>query len=165
MEDNNLEQYEDFMNPKPQRQFMLSFLCVLSFINSVYQTIASLSTFLMYNTMKKMFADEDGVLSDLIEQLGEQVEVSLNAMEALFSVNRFYYLLTAVLFIASFFGVFYMWKLQKRGFHIYTIAQILILICSFWFYYRPTGLSAWSDVVTTVIFVVWYLVFYRRDMR
>lgn len=165
MEDNNLEQYDDFMNPKPQRQFMLSFLCILSFINSVYQTIAYLSTFFMYDTMKKMLSDDDGVISDLIEQLGEQAEVSLNAMEALFSVNRIYYLISALLFAVSFIGVYYMWKLQKKGFHIYTLAQILILICSFWFIYRPMGTSALSDVIMTVIFVVWYLVYYKRDMR
>ena len=85
---------------------MLSFLCILSFINSVYQTIAYLSTFFMYDTMKKMLSDDDGVISDLIEQLGEQAEVSLNAMEALFSVNRIYYLISALLFAASFIGVY-----------------------------------------------------------
>ena len=58
-----------------------------------------------------------------------------------------------------------MWKLQKKGFHNYTLAQILILICSFWFIYRPMGTSALSDVIMTVVFVVWYLVYYKRDMR
>jgi hypothetical protein len=54
--------------------------------------------------------------------------LDMQAVEVFLNINRNFFLFQTLLFGLSFFGVYYMWKLKKAGFHMYSIAQILILI-------------------------------------
>ena len=164
MQDYNQDtQFTDFENPKPQRPIALTVFCILSFINAVYQFIVGISTFLTFDMLKEMLNSED--ILDMMEKLGIDMETNAGAMEAIFSVNRIYYLLTALLYIGSFIGVLYMWKLQKRGFHFYAIAQILILTVTALFVTRVTGAPIWADVIYTAIFIFLYFSYYKRNMQ
>ena len=54
--------------------------------------------------------------------------IQQDALEVLLNVNPAYYLWQALFFALSFAGAFLMWKLRKIGFHLYTMAQLLLLI-------------------------------------
>jgi len=164
MQDYNQDiQLNDFENPKPQRPSTLSLFCVLSFINAVYQFVVGTATFLMFNVLKELFNDEEYL--EMMEKYGFDLETSENAMGAIFSVSRSYFLITALLYIGSFVGVYYMWKLQKRGFHVYAIAQILILIVEVLMYANVTGASPWGSVVMTAVFIAIYYTHYKKVMQ
>lgn len=165
MEDqfNNEQNCNEFIEQKPQRPFGLSLFCVLSFINAVYQVIVGTVLFLSFNFLKELFSNED-----FLEQL-EESNVAMGdftaAIDALFAPGRSYYIILALLYAASFVGVYYMWKLLKKGFHIYAIAQILILIAEVLMLSNVTGESPWGSVVITVVFISMYYIHYKRIME
>ena len=161
MEENNqIPTFTDQENPKPVRPFGLSFICVLSFINAVWQFIINFLAFAMFNTMKTVTTDEN--YADMMENLNIDMDQMETNLASFFAPGKFYYLLTALIYIGSFFGVLYMWRLQKKGFHIYTIAQVLLLIVMVLMFTSVTGASPWSNVVFTAIFIGLYFIYYRK---
>ena len=154
------QQYNDFENPEPQRPSGLTVACILSFINAGWQFTANLISFLSFNLMKSMTTDENYL--ELMEKFVPDMDEFEEAMALQFSVNRIYYLLAALLFAGSFVGVLFMWKQLKKGFHIYAISQILILIVTAIFVTSVTGTPIWGNVVLTAIWIGIYFLYYRR---
>lgn len=54
--------------------------------------------------------------------------LDMEAVDVFLNVGSQFFLIQSLLFSLSFAGVYFMWKLRKAGFHMYSIAQILILI-------------------------------------
>ncbi len=164
MEENNqIPTFTDQENPKPERPFGLSFICVLSFINAVWQFIVNFLSFSVFNTMKTVTSDEK--FTDLYENMGVDEDQLETALAAFFAPGMFYYLFTALLYIGSFFGVLYMWRMQKKGFHYYAIAQILILIVAALMFFGVTGTSPWSSIIFTAVFIGLYFIYYKKVME
>ena len=160
---NTEQNYNDFENPEPQRPTGLSIACVLSFINAGFQFISNIFWFLAYNTMQSLGQDEDYLeLMEKFSQGNDQIEAT---MQAQLAVSRVSYLLQALLFVGSFIGVYYMWKQLKKGFHIYAIAQILILIVTAVFVTSITGASIVGPAVLTAIWIGIYFIYYRKTMQ
>ena len=113
--------------------------------------------------MKTINEDENYV--ELMEKMGVDMDQMETAMAAIFDVNKFYYLLTALLYIGSFIGVLYMWKMQKKGFHYYAIAQILILIATAVFVTSVTGASIVGPAILTALFIGIYFIYYKKVME
>lgn len=153
------QQFNDFENPEPKRPFGLSFLCVLSFINAVLECLGNLVKFLAYDMFKTMSTDED--YFEVIEKLGMDEDDVAMGFDLILSASRTYYLLMALLFVGSFVGVYKMWHLQKRGFHFYAIAQILILIATA---SMANALFATSDAVLTALFILAYFLLAKKYM-
>ena len=151
------QQIKEFENPEPQRPTGLTILCILSFINAVWQFIINFLAFAMFNTMKTVTTDEN--YADMMENLNIDMDQMEANLASFFAPGKFYYLLTALIYIGSFYGVLYMWRLQKKGFHIYTIAQILLLIVMVLMFTSVTGASPWSNVVFTAIFIGLYFIY------
>lgn len=161
MEEYNQEQnYDEFENPQPQRPSGLTIACVLSFISAGFQIVSNLFTFLTYNLMQSLGQDEDYL--ELMERFVPDIDEFETTMQAQFAISRVSYLVQALLFVGSFIGVYYMWKLQKKGFHIYAISQILILIATAIFVTSVTGASIWGGVILTAIWIGIYFMFYKR---
>lgn len=161
MEEYNQEQnYDEFENPQPQRPSGLTIACVLSFISAGFQIVSNLFTFLTYNLMQSLGQDEDYL--ELMEKFVPDIDEFETTMQAQFAISRVSYLVQALLFVGSFIGVYYMWKLQKKGFHIYAISQILILIATAIFVTSVTGASIWGGVILTAIWIGIYFMFYKR---
>lgn len=165
MEDLQYENNEQFLNPKPQRPTMLSVLCILSFINGAWNALYNFCFFGMYNSFNKILADDDMMEKMSGMMSSAQYEASMSAYKMLFSIDRVYYLLNSLLYIGSFVGVAMMWKMRKTGFHVYAIAQILILTAAALFFYGPAGSSPWMDVIMTALFITWYFTFYKKEMQ
>ena len=157
------QKFSDFENPEPQRPSGLSVWCVLSFINAGWQFLGNIISFLAYNVMQELGQSEE--YYELVEKYVPDTEQFENTMQAQLAVSRVSYLLTALLFVASFYGVLQMWKLQKRGFHIYAISQILILIVTAIFVTSVTGTSIWGSVILTALWIGIYYLYYKRNMK
>ncbi len=157
-EDYNIEQQEPAKRPE-----MLTILCVLSFINAAWNTLSNFISFAFYNTFQNLFTqlrEGSGVYEDMAEQMGDNWDVMVQATEMASSISRGYYFLEMVLFITSFIGVLMMWKLQKRGFHVYAIAQILMLIVITIFTKITFGPVLW-----TALFIAMYYPHYKKSMQ
>lgn len=160
------QQYENeqFMNPEPHRPTGLSIFCILSFIGGAFKALENFILFAAYDSFKKLL-DNDEFMDSYTELIGNQADTLIKTYNAIFSVDRVYFILQALLAVGSFIGVLFMWKLQKKGFHIYAIAQILMLIASVLFFYSVVGTKPWGDVLWTVFFILWYLPFYKKVMK
>ena len=162
MEDqfNSEQEYQDFENPTPKRPDGLTVACVLSFISAGWQILSNLIAYLTYDVMRELGSSEEYL--EMMEKFVPDIDEFEAQMQAQFAVSRISYLLTALLFIGSFVGVLYMWRMQKKGFHIYSISQILVLIVTATFVTSVTGASIWGSVVLTAVWILIYYMYYRR---
>ncbi|MBQ6083531.1 MAG: hypothetical protein IJK92_04185 [Bacteroidales bacterium] len=164
MEDYNQDQnFQDFENPKPTRSFALEAACVLSFINAVLQFLSNLLWFTAYNAMRKLSQTEE--YDEMLESFSQDIEMLNSTIQNQLAVSRISYLLMALLYAASFYGVLQMWKLQKQGFHIYAIAQLLILIVTAVFVTSVTGEPIVGTAVLTALWIGIYFMFYKKHMQ
>ena len=163
-EDYNLEQETPEKRPE-----MLTVLCILSFINAVYKGVMNFIYCAFYGTFQTIFdqmRNGEGMFADMSEQLGDSWETLAEASALAFSVGRGYYFIEMVLFIASFIGVLMMWRLQKRGFHVYAISQILMLIATSIFVVSKIGGGfPFSAVLLTALFILMYFSHYKKVMK
>ena len=163
-EDYNIEQEE-----QPKRPEMLTVICILSFINAVYNGIANFISFAFYDTFQNLFEqmrNGEGMFADMAEQMGDNWEVMAQASALAFSIGRGYYFFEAILFVVSFIGVLMMWRLQKKGFHVYAIAQLLMLIVtSFSVIGKMGGGFPFGPVFWTALFVFMYFPHYKNVMK
>ncbi len=134
-----------------QRPGLLTILCILSFIGS---GLASVSNFFVYFNYE--------VILEMIE------EESFQAMGYDFGVfgkiSRSYFLISALLQVLSFNGVRLMWSLRRAGFHLYAISQLLLLIVSTIYIYKPLDMFPMFDLLLATIFILLYLRF-RNQMQ
>ncbi len=156
---------QEFDNAPQERPSSLTIVCVLSALNAVYQTISNISVWGMYNKFQEFLDESSEMYEQMSDIMGDTWEQMALMYSNIFSVNRSYYLLCCIFYIVSFVGVMQMWRLNKRGFHIYTIAQILILIVSTIFVYNIPNSSPIFDLIMTAIFVMFYFRHYRNVMR
>jgi hypothetical protein len=148
-----------------KRPTSMTILLVLSFINACWNILRS---FVMYFTtpiMSKML--DDGQFEEMMKPFSSFGEDFTNAMtdsmNLLTQINPNYYLILLALFIASLIGVIKMFKNDKRGFHIYAIAQICMLIAHSVFVYPLKKPSPFiSDLLLTAIFILLYYLYFKR---
>jgi hypothetical protein len=163
-EDYNLGQEEPERRPE-----MLTVLCILSFINAVYNGIANFISFAFYDSfvaLLEQMKNGDGMFADMVEQMGDSWETMVDATSLAFSVGRGYYFIEMLLFVASFIGVLMMWRLQKKGFHVYAISQILMLIATSIFVVSKVGGGfPFGAVLWTAFFILMYLGHYKKVMK
>lgn len=132
-----------------KRPTMLTILCVFSFIGS---GAASVSNFFIYFNY------------ELVADTIKSTDFSTMGFDPSFftGIDKSYFLLAALLSVLSFTGVRHMWALRKAGFHLYAISQLLLLILSTIYIYRPTAVFPMLDLLTASIFILMYLRF--RDI-
>ena len=163
-EDYKLEQEEPVKRPE-----MLTVICILSFINAVYNAIINFVSFAFYDKLQSIFEqmrNGEGMFEEMAEQIGDSYETMAEASAMAFSVGRGYYFIEMLLFVASFVGVLMMWRLQKKGFHVYTISQILMLIATSIFVVSKLGSGfPFGPILWTALFVMMYYSHYKKVMR
>ncbi len=154
---------QNFEDPAPQRPTALTIACVFSFINAGWQILMNIISFLFYNVMQNLGQDEDYL--EMMEKFVPDIDEFGAVMQQQLSISRVSYLLFALLFAGSFIGVCYMWKLQKKGFHIYTISQILILIATTLLIANVIGVSILGSAISTFVWIGIYFIFYNKKMQ
>lgn len=143
----------------------MTILLVLSFINACWNIIRSIVLYFTTPKMVEMY--QNGQFDEMMAPfsgMGEDFTNAMNdAMHIFSQINPIYYLILLVLFIASLIGVMKMFKGDKRGFHIYSIAQICMLIDHSIFVYplqKPNSFT--SDLITTILFILIYYLYFKR---
>ena len=143
----------------------MTILLILSFINACWNILRSVILYFTTPRMAEMY--ENGELEKMMEPfsaMGEEFTKAMNdAMHIFTQINPNYYLILLVLFIASLIGVLKMFKGDKRGFHIYSIAQICMLIDHSVFVYplqKPSPFT--SDLMITILFILLYYLYFKR---
>ncbi|MHC1776144.1 MAG: hypothetical protein AB9834_12100 [Lentimicrobium sp.] len=93
----------------------LTILCILTFIGSGASAISSLFVAAAYDLMpeaiKQSPIQDSGALLEMINSAGPS-----------------FFLITGILYLASLAGAILMFRLNKAGFHLYTTAQLAMLI-------------------------------------
>lgn len=130
----------------PQNLGFLRFLCILTFLGSGLALFAYFIIGVFYD----LFLNAD--MNPLGENEKEMIRVMLSA-------GRNFFLLSAMLYAVSLYGAIMMWKLRKPGFHLYSIAQILILILPLLFI--PGFKMPFVTILVTVTFIFGYSTFLR----
>jgi hypothetical protein len=127
----------------PKRPVLLTILCILTFVGGGLNLVSSFLICLFYNAFQAIAGD----ISKSFDL--PSMDMILNAKPAFFLVSSFFYAF-------SVFGAFEMWKLRKRGFHLYTISQILLVMMPMYFF----GLSvpSYPDIIFSGIFILLYSV-------
>ncbi len=105
-------------NLELKRSDLLTILCVLSFIGGGMGFLANILTYSYFGQLKEMFAGQDTV-----NFLGTEININM-----FLNVNPTLFLWQAVFSALSIIGAAIMWRLNKTGFHVYTIAQIILLM-------------------------------------
>lgn len=132
------------------RRRTLRIILVLSIIGSGFSLFGNLLTGLAFPTLKMMY--ETGAMT-----FPEEMTIF---MERIFSIPRPYFLCSALLYGISLAGVIMMWNLKKSGFHLYTIARLLVLLVTTLFLGREY--VALGDIMFTLLFVVFYYISLRN---
>jgi len=81
-------------------------------------------------------------------------------VEQLLETPRSFFLCGALLYALSVAGAVIMWNLRKSGFHLYTLAQLLIPVVTILFLGKES--LALGDIMFTLLFIVFYYVSLRN---
>ncbi len=101
-------------NKKPaKRPELLKILCILTFIGSGLAIFTFSLTFLLYDEMMAVIDELDGQYPEVKEVFGG---------------GKRFFLTGFILYSISLAGARQMWNMRKIGFHLYTVAQIFILV-------------------------------------
>ncbi len=152
-------------NPTPRPRGMTTLL-VLSFANACLSILGYFLFFISIPGLKAMLSN--GSLEEMATSMyggmeEDMVEQSIQLMEKYIAVSPWYYIAMALLFAVSLMGVVRMFKLNKMGFHFYTVSQILMLIAnSICIYPIHVGRTLSSDLLLTLIFIAVYYISFKR---
>ncbi len=126
-------------NQNIKRPESLSILCVLTFIGSGLAAFSNLVIYLSF---------------DMLFETYESGGLNLPGAEIIFSFTKSFFIISFFIYSISFSGALRMWKLKKIGFHVYAIAQILLLILPSLFV--KTEQFPIVGVLITVVFILFY---------
>lgn len=136
---------EELNNATPhERPKQLTMLCVLSFIGGGASILSNLLIYSLFDQIKEFF--KDGSTQML---LGSEIDMGF-----ILSINPNFFLWQIVLFSFSVFGVILMWKGIMKGFHLYSISQILLLIIPE--IYVPSLPFPLFEILLTIVFILLY---------
>ena len=152
-------------NTQPiKRPTGITILLVLSFLNACWNILSSLVSYFFIPRLSTML--ENGQFEEMMAPFSgneEMTKMMTDGAAMLSQINPNYYLILLVLFIASLVGVVKMFKNDKRGLHIYAIAQICMLINASVFVYPLQKPSPFvSDLLLTAIFIMIYRLYFKR---
>lgn len=151
-----------------KRPIGMTILLILSLVNACLQIFSSLGMFLTLPIMNEMLSNGDMAQQmepwlAMMRMSDEETKAFWEVIESRLSINPAYYLLTALLYVGSLVGVLRMFKLQRIGFHVYSISQMLILIVAVIFVYSTQGSSGFfNEFLMTVMFILLYHLYLKR---
>lgn len=122
-----------------KRAQSLTLTCIFTFIGSGLSAFSFFIIYLIYNDIEILPIDSNYLME------AQQVK------QLILLAGRPFFLIMLLLCIISLFGAFLMWKLKKIGFHVYTIAQLLMLLTPF---FIITGYSIpLPNALITAVFI------------
>ena len=137
---------------RAERPSWLIVLCILTFIWSGFSCLGYFLFTGIYSSLPMIMEQSRDMIVSIY---GDNVDVS----QALVVQPRMYYLLLCLLYAASVTGAAFMLGLRKVGFHIYTVAQALLLVAPVLFVHLPFNVGG---LLITVAFVLLYATFLKQ---
>jgi hypothetical protein len=136
----------DKIQEVPPQLGFLKVLCILTFIGSG----AALFAYFVIGAFYDIFLSAD------MKLLGDDEKEMIRMM---LSAGKLFFLLSALLYGVSLYGSILMWKLRKLGFHLYAVAQIVLLILPLLFIkgFRMPFVT----ILVTVTFIFGYATFLK----
>lgn len=125
----------------PKRPVLLTVLCLLTFIGSGLNLIASFLITIFYKTFRSVSVD----ISKAFD---------LPAMDKILNATPSFFLVSALIYALSALGAVEMWNLRKRGFHFYTVAQLILIMLPVYFFNLP--IPSVPDIIFSGIFILLY---------
>jgi hypothetical protein len=123
-----LEMEEQQMLPatgaKDKRPNLLTVLCILTFIGSGMNAFSNLMVFIFFDASMS-------VAAQLVKSL------NVPGMELFLDARPAYFAATAAINALAVAGAIRMWQMRKQGFHIYAVAQILVILAPMYFFRLP----------------------------
>lgn len=120
----------------------LTLICILTFAGSGILSLSMLLLFAIYDQIPFILSAAD-------TQLKERELILL-----IENAPRYYFLIISIIQAISLTGAIIMWNLRKVGFHIYTTAQLLLLLVPFFILPGYTVLI--SEAIITAVFIAAY---------
>ena len=124
----------------------LTLLCILTFIGSGVSALSSIFVAVFYDFMP--MAVEQSSIPDAEEM-----------MEMVIAMGRSSFVYMVLLNGLSLLGAIFMWKLNKKGFHLYTIAQLLMLIVPLLI------VTGYKTPFTTILLTASFILAYGVNLR
>lgn len=138
----------------------LTFLCILSFIYGLFSVKSSVQDLFFSNEADQedislnINMDGEALPSSVQYTIDSAIDFWLMEQEYSYALN----ISTLALSILSIIGVFLMYKLNNKGFIIYTIANLLLVIIPFIYFFNNTvgQLVIASQFFITALFILLY---------
>lgn len=124
------------------RPNLLTVLCILTFIGSGIYFFSNLMTFLLFDEVKAAASE--------ISKIWKQPAIA----EMFVNTSPAFFAWMAGISLLSLAGAVQMWRLRKLGFHLYTVAQILLIIVPMYFFRFPN--PDILNIMLSGIFVLLY---------
>lgn len=133
-------------NERPQRSPLLLVLAILTFIGSGFSFLTYFSLAFTSNYMPAII--------ESYKSMGVPQEM-MDSFEQLLNVSSWQYLLLSLGYALSIIGAALMLKLNKVGFHLYVISQIILFIlCNL--VIKGALTMNWFAIITSILFIVLY---------
>jgi hypothetical protein len=157
---------------KPKRPQLLTVLCVLSFIMCAFTIISTIMNIAQNSPESHQKSVEQ--IRSFNPAMADQMEDTFLMMESNTYLKLSPYI-NLVFMLGSFLGVMMMWKLNKKGFYIYAVAEILPYISYLFIDANKmsipgvsAGMGATIMMVSLVFMILCDLVFvflYSRNLK
>lgn len=132
------------------RRRSLRIILVLSLIGSGFSFISYLMTGAILPFAKTLY--ESGSMA-----FPSEMTVFV---EEMFETPRSFFFCSALLYGMSLTGAILMWNMRKSGFHLYTLAQLLILLVTLLFLGKER--VALGNILFTLLFITYYYIALRN---
>lgn len=130
----------------PKRPEGLTLICVLSFLGGGLSFFSNISIYALYSQLITAIEED---------QVVKIPNVDMDMVLDLLQVSgRSYYLIVALVYLVSLYGVYLMWYLRKTGIHYYAVAQIVLLILPLIFI--DADISVFPGLIITALFLFLY---------
>lgn len=154
----------DELNPKNEVPSFLKVLCVLSLINIVFGFFpAIISVFSDQANAQVEFEQQISQMNEMFSSFEEMPQNFAGEMTEFLNAKKLNLLLEnsflVMIFLLEAYGVWLMFKLKRKGFALYVISQVVLVILNFAIYPSSnifTTATLASLIITSILFVVLY---------
>ena len=154
----------DEFNPKNEVPSFLKVLCVLSLINIVFGFFpAIISVFSDQANAQVEFEQQISQMNEMFSSFEEMPQNFAGEMTEFLNAKKLNLLLEnsflVMIFLLEAYGVWLMFKLKRKGFALYVISQMVLVILNFAIYPSSnifTTATLASLIITSILFVVLY---------
>jgi hypothetical protein len=158
--DNDSEEF----NPKNEVPSFLKVLCILSLINIVFGFFpAIISVFSDQANAQVEFEQQISQMNEMFSSFEEMPQNFAGEMTEFLNAKKLNLLLEnsflIMIFLLEAYGVWLMFKLKRKGFALYVISQVVLVILNFAIYPSSnifTTATLASLIITSILFVVLY---------